>query len=268
MDNKTLRRMSVVLASLLVAVILFGCGGGGGGSSSSGTSTPDTVISGVVSKGPVDGATVRMYSITNGAKGDMIGTATTGADGSFTMNVGQHTGPMMAEVTGGSYTDEATGQTVQMGGMMIRAAATSMSGNAPMAITPFTEMAVQYMNGDYSTAMIGNGNQQVQQTFGMSNIVGVMPHNAMTQAQQGQDSSTYYGLMLGAMSQMSKDTGQSISTIMQNFANSMMTGNNAQLTADVNTMKNSYNTFNMGSKNMTGITNLQPSGMMGSGRMM
>lgn len=66
-------------------------------------------VEGAVVKGPVAGAQVCAYSLAATGRGAALGCATTGADGRYTLRL-DHTGPVLLEASGGSYTDEATGQ--------------------------------------------------------------------------------------------------------------------------------------------------------------
>jgi len=86
---------------LLTALVLTGCGGGGGGGGD-GTSTTGT-ISGTAAKGPVNGGTVTAYGVNaNGTRGTQIGTATTDAKGNYSMTVGNYSGTVMLQLSGGS----------------------------------------------------------------------------------------------------------------------------------------------------------------------
>ena len=72
-------------------------------------------ISGIVSKGPVNGAQVCAYSINAGAVVAQIGNcATTSPSGNYTVNLGTYVGPVLLQATHGTYTDEATGQPVSL----------------------------------------------------------------------------------------------------------------------------------------------------------
>ena len=94
-------------ATVGALLLLSACGGGGGGGDA------DSAIGGVIGgtgiKGPVAGATVTAYSISGGAMGARIGTATTDASGNFSLSIGSYSGPVMLQLSGGTYTDEATG---------------------------------------------------------------------------------------------------------------------------------------------------------------
>jgi hypothetical protein len=272
-------KVLALLLTLLAIVGLTGCGGGGGGGTTSTSSTSNTtgstdsstIINGLASKGPISNGTASVYAISNGQMGNLLTTASTGQDGSFTANLGSYAGPIMVEVTGGSYTDEATGKTVQMGSMMLRTALSNAAGNVTVAVTPLTETAVQYMGSTLTTNMIALANSLIATKFGMSDIVQTKPHDVSTTAATGQDSQTYYGLMLAAMSQMASTDNTSISTIMSNIANDLKdtssTGTQA-LTTLMSTMSQRFSDFETkNSNNKTGVTTMSPGGMMSTGGM-
>ncbi len=270
----------VLALSLLIVtmVSLTGCGGGGGGTTSAtpGAGTAgSTILEGVASKGPVANGTASVYAITNGQKGSLLTTASTGADGSFTANLGSYSGPVMVEVTGGSYMDEATGNTVQMGSLVLRTALDNAAGNVTVAVTPLTEAAVQYMDGTLTTNMITLANSTVATKFGMADIAHTIPHNVSSPAATGQDNQTYYGLMLAAMSQTAATDRISIPTIISGIASGLKdtsaTGTQTFATL-MSTMSQRFNDFETKNpNNKTGVTSMAPlmsgvnTGGMGAG---
>ena len=108
----THKRLALALAALSF-FFLAACGGGGDGGNSFFAAPPGS-ISGVATKGPVSGATVKAFAVSSGVAGRQIGIATTDANGAFTMAIGDHAGAVMLQLTGGTYTDEATGTTMPM----------------------------------------------------------------------------------------------------------------------------------------------------------
>ena len=105
---------------MAIGLALTACGGGGGGGGGSGSVTPPPpppvtgTVSGTAVKGPVNGGTMTAYALSNGAMGAKIASATTNADGTFSLAMGSYAGPVMLQMTGGTYTDEATGATMQL----------------------------------------------------------------------------------------------------------------------------------------------------------
>ena len=103
----------LIAGSLLIAS-LVGCG-----TSGSSTSNPEpqptvnnTVIKGTASAGIIYPGTVSVYSVSAaGAKGALLGSASTSIDGKYSVSLGAYSGAVQVEVNG-TYTDEATGNTV------------------------------------------------------------------------------------------------------------------------------------------------------------
>jgi hypothetical protein len=240
--HPTVRRIS--LATVLAAALATaGCGGGGGGSSS-GAPAADAVgtggtgvISGAVVKGPVANATVTAFALSGGQAGAQIGTATTDASGSFTMNIGGYAGAVMLRASGGSYTDEATGQAMSMGaGNTMTAAMPSMAAGttATVQLTPVTAMAqamAQRMQGGMTDANIGTANAAMGSYFGVGDILRVPPMNPLVAgsgATANQDARNY-GMTLAAMSQYARTAGMGTSAalvpaMMDDASDGMMDG--------------------------------------------
>jgi len=187
------------LLLLFALAALAGCGGGGNN-----IPAADYKVTGTASKGPIDGGTVEVFALlADGTKGDLLGTATTGADGSFTIGVGNYSGAALVEVTGGSYVDEATGLTVT--NILMRAAIPDVTSTVSVAVTPLTELAVAYAEGigGLTVDNITTSNTLVSDLFGGVDIVATEPVDVLS-APSGATTQEQidYGLMLAALSQM------------------------------------------------------------------
>lgn len=134
--------MMALILTIGSSLLLFGCGGGGGDGATSGV---NGVISGAAVKGPVSSATVMAYALNNGAMGAQIGNGTTDTQGNFSVSIGAYSGPVMLRMTGGTYTDEATGtsMTMQSGDVMTSTMPQAVAGAVMngVQITPLTSMA-------------------------------------------------------------------------------------------------------------------------------
>ena len=163
----------------IIATLLAGCGGGGGGGTAA---APSGLISGVASKGPLNGSTVCAFAITGGVKGAPLGTcATNTVAGNYSIDIGAYTGPVLFEATGGNYVDEATGLTVALASPLRSMLANAVGGTASAAITPLTELAYLQANavaGGLSTAGIQTAVGNVQTNFGVADIINTMPVDA------------------------------------------------------------------------------------------
>ena len=200
---RTLRLSSA--AAAVLALGLQGCGGGAEPAPEAAAPTAqDIVVSGFVSKGPVDGATCTLY----GPGSTALGTATT-VRGTVSLS---RSGVSLAaadayylQCVGGHYQDEATGQTVALGSLT---GAALVDGQGRRAIlTPLTQMAWDQAGGQ--VAQLAVAAESVAKAFGLQgvDILRTQPTDVNTKA-AGDDAAGHYGIVLAALAQYAKDTGQ------------------------------------------------------------
>ncbi len=188
---------------------------GAGGGTTSG------MITGMVVKGPVGGATVAAYAVENGMMGAQVGSAPTEASGSFSVSVGSYAGPVMLQVSGGTYQDEATGSTMAMlpGDVMAACLPSVMAGATASGIqvTPLTSMAqarARNMTGGMTPASMTTANGALGSYFSVSDILHVTPMDptvAGSGAAASQDQRNY-GMAIAAMSQYALGIGMTTSS--------------------------------------------------------
>lgn len=228
-----MKKFIVSAALIICALSLVGCGGGGGGSSSGSTPDPPilpptTKITGTGSKSPVSGATVTAYKIVNALKDAVLGSTKTGATGSYTLDLGTYTGPVLLEMSGGTYTDEATGNpnaTIPVGAPL-RALVSNVSGTVSVAITPLTELACQLAGSSLNPTAIVDANSKVSSLFKVYDIISTQPVaptssvlNALPATIKGQDQRDYT-LVLATISQIAKSQNKTVAdTINYLFTN-------------------------------------------------
>jgi hypothetical protein len=174
------------------------------------------MVSGTAVMGPVSNGTVKAFAITNGTMGAQLASGPTDTQGNFTMPVGAYTEPVLLQMSGGTYTDLATGATMTMySGDVMTAVIQSMPTGSTMTgihITPLTSMAharAQNMAGGMTATNISAANTAVGNYFTVSDILLTRPMdplvlnsgNAATQDMKN------YGMVLAAMSQEAKDLG-------------------------------------------------------------
>jgi hypothetical protein len=227
MNTRNARNARLLLAMALGALstmALVACGGGGGGSSGSSSATTGT-ISGVATKGPVSGATVRAYAINSGVKGGPLGSAQTDSSGNFTMSVDAYSGPIMLQLHGGSYSDEATGMRMNMlDADDMTCAVPSISVTAGSAITgiqitPLTSMAhawAEHMSGGMTTTNITTANMRIGAAYLGPGMDILMTHpidpTVAGSANGASIEAKNYGMMLAAMSQEAYQLGMTTSS--------------------------------------------------------
>jgi len=233
---------------ILVALALFGCGGGGGGSNDS---VATTKLSGVASVAPINVGTVEVFKIANGVKvTPAIASGKTDANGSYSLSWPSYSGPVLVEVSGGSYTDPATGNTSLLAAPL-RAVVPNASGTVTAAVTPFTELAVQLAGANLTTAAIKNEDVAIMFNIGDYNIKDIIKTqplaptaNALAAATPAQRS---YTLALAAFSQIVKDRSDTVANTI-----TYLKSNTATAAA---TLQNAAATFftRANSNNTTGV---------------
>ncbi len=218
-----------VLAFTFMIGALFGlngCGGSGGGGTAAVPGAAGAgagMIGGTAVKGPVNGATVTAYGLTNGVMGSQIATGTTDAMGNFSLSIGAYSGPVMLQLTGGAYVDEATGTIMSMSpGDVMTAVIPTVASNETMTgiqLTPLTSMAQAMagnMTGGMTAANITAANASMGSYFMVNDILHTQPMNPLVSGSSGtatQDMKNY-GMTIAAISQSAKDMGMTSSSSM------------------------------------------------------
>lgn len=248
---------------------LVGCGGGGGGGGTPAPST-DTVISGVASAGPINGGTVQAFAIdANGVVGTtVIGTATSNADGTYTVNVGSYTGAVLIKVTGGTYRDEATQNTknlaTEASGGMRAVIASVTTGTTTVSVTPLTELAVQKA-GTLTAANITKANTDVSNFFKLPNIVSTVPVDASsTPAATVTTEQKAYGLAVAAVSQLQNTKGTTLGALLASVGGEMVAAGGISATT-LNDINAATKSFLDSANNKTGLTSATVPAIIPSG---
>jgi hypothetical protein len=195
-EDPMLNRFTGGLAALAVATILVACGGGG---------TPTTTISGSAVKGPVDGATVTVKD----ANGNVLGTTTTNSTGGYTINV-NHSGDVVVEVSGGTYTDEATGAKTTLASPLKVVLAAS-GGNVTGMVTPLTTMAFNSATSGGAKPSSANFKKMATALATQFKLTGV---DLATTLPAVTGSPNDYGKVLAAVSQYLKDNSKSLGSLV------------------------------------------------------
>jgi hypothetical protein len=196
-------------------------------------------ISGTAVKGPVSNGNVTALAIgSSGVKGAQIGSTVTDGSGNFTMQVGNYSGALMLEMTGGSFSDEATGTRMGMGATdMMAAAIPNMTAGATLngiEITPLTSMAqrmAQNMSGGMTEANITQSNAAIGRYCDVSDILSVHPMDPTaggSGAGANQDQRNY-GMMIAAMSEYANTIGMPstsgmVTAMMDDASDGIMNG--------------------------------------------
>lgn len=191
------------LAGVIVVAVLTlsGCGGGGGGGAAVPTTT---VVSGVAAKGPIKTGTVKVYAIVNGIedRSAPLGQGQTDGNGNYSVDVGSYTGPILMEVSGGSYTDEVSGAAVTLKAPLRAIISAAATGSQTVAITPLTELAYKKASGNglLTAASIDDANATIAAFFNLTDIIKSSPI-----AGSSDDNQKKYAFVLGSFAQLAND---------------------------------------------------------------
>lgn len=207
-------RWACAASLLALGLALGGCGGGGGGGAS--LPSAEGSISGTATKGPVAGALMTAYAIESGAMGRALGSATTDAQGNFSIPVDSFSGPVMLRMTGGHFMDEASGvdMPMQQGDVMTAMVSSMLAGSVTSGIqvTPLTSMAqarAQGMAGGMSAANIASANAAIGCYFLVGDILHVHPINPLMpgSGNPSDPDARNYGMAIASMSQLAANLG-------------------------------------------------------------
>lgn len=216
----------ILLMFLTLLPACGGGGGGGGGSSSSSTTTasqPDTVVSGVASKGPIKNGLVKVYAVgSNESTGELLAEGGTDSEGQFSVNLGPYVGAILVEASG-SYVDEATGLEASVSGdLPLRAALEYAEGDVWVAVTALTELATRQAEAaGFSVDEIGAANVLVSDQFHFS-IIDVQPVDPSAEVLEDvPEAVAQYTLALAGVSQMIEDGSESLTELLGNLADEL-----------------------------------------------
>lgn len=163
-DNIIKNKFTAIFAVVLAASLFWMC--------SEDNHTDSFVLSGSAVKGIVSNADVDVYALDdNGVREELLATATTNSDGDFSVAL-EYMGAVEVVISGGSYVDEAIGETVELGESELRNILIA-DGNETFGITALTTIAAAHVNAHASEGLaiaIENANVEVAGAFGLSNV--------------------------------------------------------------------------------------------------
>lgn len=215
-----------ILGVMLFAHLLagLGCGGLAGVGSSSSGAAPKS-INGIVSAGPVNGATVKAYALNvDGSRGNVLGTSQTNSEGQFTINLELQDGPVEFVATGGSYREEASNNLISVGSAQLRLLLPNFSAPRDIGITPLTEMAAQLALATITSnrvtslaSIIYSSNSVIGGGMGISDIT-QMPSDPNQPARNARSTeAAQYAVVLATLSQVaqvaSSSSGSAINSL-------------------------------------------------------
>jgi len=252
--------------SLLATLAIAGCGGGGGTAPATAPAPAQTsVVSGVASKGPIKAGTGKIYAIRNGVedRSAPIGQGVTDATGGYLVDVGSYTGPVLVEVTGGSYTDEVSAATVTLKSPLRAIISNVATGTKTVAVTPLTELAYNKAlgGGSLSAASIDDANGKIAAFYKLTDIISTLP----IAGGAGEDQKKY-AFVLGSFAQFindNKNAGETLDDALPRLLTQISTevknDGNFSITT-ITRLNSAISGFTVGGKNLTGaaITPIVP----------
>lgn len=197
-----MKRMKFFALALTVGMLAFSCS----------EDSDESTVSGTAAKGYVANAKVEMYAyLESGARGKLLASTVTDTKGNYSARV-RHRGPVEVVVSGGSYKDEASGSTVNMGNHKLRAIVIVNSEKQKAAITALTTIAAAHVDAHASAGIqtaIANANAKVSTAFGLDGIdlTETIPSDFSFSAITHSQAQLKYGIIQAALSQVIKEQG-------------------------------------------------------------
>ena len=158
---------------LLVCLVLAACGGGGGGGDIP-AERPTHIADGYGVDAVICNGTVIAYSWSGGAKGTQLGQGTTDEYGYYNLKIKAPNQPVLLEIQGGYYTEEASDRRVTLQAGQKLYAVTYYSGeDLTIMITPWTTIAAGLAEYYVNVQNINAENAITAATSAITGIVGV-----------------------------------------------------------------------------------------------
>lgn len=169
---------------------------------------PAGAITGAAVDGVILDGDVGVYSFDAGTRGARLGGGKTDSDGRYGIDIVAPSGPVLIEVTGGTYIEEASGKNVTLqDGQVLRSVAMYESGQPlQVTISPLTHVAAalaeyRVARGTTVATAVNDAIADVSAAFGV-NVRDVLPNvitdarNVTTQMSDGH----FYGFVLAGLS--------------------------------------------------------------------
>jgi hypothetical protein len=204
-----MKRMKLFALALAVGMFAFSCS----------EDSDESTVSGTAAKGYVANADVEIYAyLETGARGKLLSSTRTDANGKYSARV-THRGPVEVVVSGGSYKDEASGASVDMGSNELRAVVMLNTEKEVAAITALTSIAAAHVDAHASAGIetaIANANAKVSTAFGLEgiNLTEMIPSDFSFSAITHSEAQLKYGIIQAALSQVIKEQGLAAETLL------------------------------------------------------
>ena len=197
-----LKVLSQVIAATAAASFLVGCSSG---SSSGSASSDNTDVTGSIFASNVAGAKVLVTDGVNTIAGPVI----TSANGRFTVPVPNANlkGDLVFVATGGTYTDEATGEQATSGELSVMAGANTLVGNPSIHATPSSTI-INTLISKHGLSKV-DAKAAFKAAFGYAPDSTVEPVDATKANAEASDAARLAGVRAAGFSQLLADLGLS-----------------------------------------------------------
>jgi hypothetical protein len=194
----------------LGVLLVAGCGGGGGGDSGSGLPprAPATGVYGTAYDAAISNGNVAVYSFASGQPGALLGQGATDAQGNYAISIDAPSQPILIEISGGSYVEEASGLSVTLSPSDRLRTVSSYTLGTPVHahVTFYTHLAAGLAShlvaaGTPVVAAIDQANQRMSAWLGFD-ILTTPPANVtdVANATATLNAALQYGFLSGAVS--------------------------------------------------------------------
>jgi len=153
--------------SLLLVLFFYGCGGGNDANFTTNSDEESIVytknITGIVSKGLVEGATVEVTRVDTN---ELLGKSITDQNGSFSVNIGSFEGIIKVTAKGGQYKDELDGKIKDAKDLSLKAiSVVDSKNNFSVVVTPFSYISAKNLDGVTDKERVISENKKISQLF-------------------------------------------------------------------------------------------------------
>ena len=175
-------------------------------------SRPTASVSGFVVDDAINGALINVYAFDGGVKGDLLGTATTGLDGAYSLEIDAvNKRPILIEARGGSYVELSTGLQVTLKDDEVLKAVDIFEPGQPLSlmVTPLTHLVVALIEFHLNEGVgveeaISTASSDINELFGFD-VHSVYPRSIADQgSENGINDEHMYGFFLSALSSWTK----------------------------------------------------------------
>ena len=207
-----MRNCLVLFISLVFLTACGGGGGSGGSTSPTGSTIPVGSVSGISFDGLILNGTVSVYDFTTGAKGALLGQTTSdSSSGLYSLSLQVESRPVLIEITGGYYNEEAGSATSTQVALSSNEKLTALANyttGTPLkvAVTTYTHLAAglaayQISKGTAVSTAINNANTRASSLAGV-NILTTTPKEItdVSNASATLTPELKYGFLAGAIS--------------------------------------------------------------------